>query len=184
MNTPVPLAAPPSPAPRSRRDLDALLENIARLHRERDELRRAQEDALTAVRLRYRARLAELETFLELETGWAEAWARAHPEALAADRTLASPHAVLGFRAEPPRVERASRRWTWSRIAQTLAGLDWGRRYLRTPAPEVDQDALNADLGRLSPDDLRAAGLKIVQGDPFYLMPHAPSADAALREAA
>ena len=167
--TPFPAAAP---AIQTRQHLDAVLENIAHLERERDELRRAQENELAAVRQRYRAPLAEMEHYLVLETSWAETWARAHPGALDADRSLACAHATLGFHATPPRIERASRRWTWSRIAQTLAGLAWGGRYLRIPAPEVDKEALLADLAGLSPLDLRNAGIKIVQGERFFITTH------------
>lgn len=179
--------SPPSPAAataiQTRQQLDAVLENIAQLHRERDELQRAQEQEIAAVRQRYHASLAEMENYLEVETSWAEAWARAHPGAFAADRSLACAHATIGFRALAPRLERASRRWTWSRIALTLAGLDWGRRYLRIPPPEVDKDALLADLDRLSPVDLRAAGLRLAQGEQFFINPH-PPAEPAWQEAA
>jgi len=171
------------PTIRTRQQLEAVLENIAHLQRERDELFRAQENEIAAVRQRYRASLAELEQFIELETSWAEAWARENPGALAADRSLTSPHATIGFRAAPPRIERASRRWTWSRIALTLAGLAWGKRYLRIPAPEVDRDALLADLDRLSPVDLRAAGLRIVQGEHFFINTQ-PTTEPAWQEAA
>ena len=170
--TPSPAAAP---VIQTRQHLEAVLENIAHLQRERDELRRAQEKEIAAVRQRYRAPLAEMEHYLELETSWAESWAREHPGALAADRSLACAHATIGFRAEPPRIERASRRWTWSRIAQTLAGLAWGGPYLRIPAPEVDKEALLADLADLSPIELRNAGLKIVQGERFFITPHQTS---------
>jgi len=134
-----------------------------------------------------------MEHYLDLETSWAEAWARGNPGAFAADRSLACAHATIGFRAAPPRIERASRRWTWSRIAQTLAGLAWGGRYLRVPAPEVDKEALLADLAGLSPLELRNAGIKIVQGERFFITPHphpgaettsAPVAEPAWREAA
>src|SRR5271154_2492402 len=130
--TPSPAA---TPAIQTRQQLDAVLENIAHLQRERDDLRRAQENEIAAVRQRYRAPLAELEHYLDLETSWAESWARGNPEAFAADRSLACAHATLGFRATPPRIERASRRWTWSRIALTLAGVAWGGRSLRVPPP-------------------------------------------------
>ncbi len=175
----LPQAPPAAPAPaiapaiHTRAHHEALVENIARLHAEHNELLRAQENDIAAIRVRYRAHLAEIEKFLDLETGWAEAWARAHPEALSPSRTLACAHATLGFRAEPPRVERASRRWTWSRIAAALGALDWGRRYLRTPALEVDKEAIVADLARLSPVDLRNAGLRVLQGERFFLSPHA-----------
>jgi phage host-nuclease inhibitor protein Gam len=166
-----PSSQPAAPAIQTRQQLDAVLENIAHLQRERDELRRAQENEIAAIRQRYRAPLAEMENYLELEMSWAESWALAHPDAFDADRSLACAHATIGFRAEPPRIERASRRWTWSRIALTLANLAWGSRYLRVPAPEVDKEALLADLASLSPIELRNAGIKIVQGETFFITP-------------
>jgi len=161
--------ATPSPAIKTREQLETALENIAALRREHHDLQRAQENEIAAVRHKYRAQFVELETFLDLETGWVEAWALAHPEAFAADRAIVSAHATIGFRAEAPRLERASRRWTWCRIAHTLATLPWGRRYLRVPPPEVDRDALLADLATLSPTDLRTAGLRVIQGDQFFI---------------
>ena len=167
---PTPFPAPAATTIKTRQQLDVVLENIAALRREHTDLQRAQESEIAAVRCKYRAQLAELETFLDLETSWVETWAHGHPEAFAnAARAVASPHATIGFRAGPPRVERASRRWTWSRIATTLATLPWGRRYLRLPPPEVDRDLLLADLPKLSLTDLRATGLRILQGDQFYL---------------
>jgi len=172
-----------APAIQTRQQLDAVLENIAHLQRERDELYLTQENEIAAVRQRYRAPLAEMEHYLDLETSWAESWARGNPDAFTAERSLACAHATIGFRATPPRIERASRRWTWSRIALTLAGLAWGKRYLRIPSPEVDKDALLADLADLSPVELRNAGIKVAQGESFFITPHQP-AEPAWQEAA
>src|ERR1700677_3444050 len=117
MNLPViaPLPAPPEISTRA--ELEALLENIAELRREREAAFAAQEAELAAVRQRHRAQLTELQNLLALETSWAEAWTRQHRGELSADGTLGFANATLGFRAGGPRVERASRRWTWSRIA-------------------------------------------------------------------
>jgi phage host-nuclease inhibitor protein Gam len=172
---PSPVAAP---AIQSRAQLDALLENIVHLQRARDELRQVQENEIAAIRQRYRAPLAELDHYLDLETSWAEAWARAHPDALGPGRSLACAHATLGFQSEATRIERGSRRWTWSRIALTLAEFAWGKRYLRVPEPEVDKDALLADLAHLSLLDLRDAGIKVVKGDRFFITPHAATETA------
>jgi len=163
--------AAPTVAVRTRQQLDVLLENIATLQRERARLLATQEKEIAAVRQRHRAALTEVETFLRAETSWAETWAQAHPEALAG-RKLVSSHATLGYRAGPPHIDRASRRWTWTRIATTLAGLAWGQRYLRLPAPEVDKEALAADLGKLSLTDLRNAGMIVTQGETFFIEPH------------
>jgi len=172
MNPPNLTPLPAAPEVRTRAQLEALLENIAELERERAALWHAQETELAAVRARYRAQLTELQQLLALETGWAEAWARKNRSELGADGTLATVQATLGFRAEPPRLERASRRWTWSRIAATLAALPWGARYLRTPEPVVDAEAIVADLGTLSREVLRAAGMDVIEGDQFVLTVH------------
>jgi phage host-nuclease inhibitor protein Gam len=175
--------APSVPAIRTRAHLEALLENIAELHREREAAWQAQEAEIAEVRGRHRAQLTELQNLLALETSWAEAWARGHRAELDADWTLTSAHATLGFRAGPPRIERASRRWTWSRIATTLAGLPWGKRYLRIPEPVVDQEAIVADLGKLSREELRAAGMDVIDGEQFFLVPRAEESPAENSEA-
>jgi phage host-nuclease inhibitor protein Gam len=183
--TPPPTLSPAAlPAIHTREQLEAVLENIAHLHLARNELRRAQEDEIAAIRQRYRAPLAEMSQYLELETSWTEAWAHQHPESFVAGRSLVSAHATIGFCATAPRIERASRRWTWSRIAATLGELAWGKRYLRVPAPEVDKEALVADLASLSAEDLRSAGMIVVQGEQFFLTPHSEPQNASAHEPA
>ncbi len=182
--TPLPsLPVTAAPAIQTREQLEAVLENIADLQRERDALHHEQEKEIALVRQRYRGPLTEVENYLTSETSWVEAWVLAHPEILAADRSLTCAHVTIGFRAEAPRIERASRRWTWSRIAETLAGLTWGQRYLRTPPPEVDKDAILGDLPHLSLEDLRLAGMRVAQGERFFITPHS-AAEPAWREAA
>src|SRR5277367_3363915 len=97
-------------------------------------------------------------------------------------------HAVIGFRVSPPRIDRASRKWTWAEVAVKLSELAWGRRYLRTPAPEVNKEALLADRAELSTAELKQAGIKIVQDERFYITPHreetSAEAESAWQEAA
>jgi len=164
--------SPVSPTIINRRQLDAVVENIVQLRLERIELLCAQEQEIAAVRQKYRAPLAEVERYLLLETSWAETWARDNPAAFAEKRSLDGPHATIGFRTTPPQVERASRKWTWTAAALKLAETAWGRRYLRTPAPEVNKEAILADRATLSAEELRQAGLKILQGERFYIEPH------------
>jgi phage host-nuclease inhibitor protein Gam len=179
-----PLPAAPSPEVRTRAQLEALLENIAELTREREAAFRAQEAELAEVRARHRAELTGLQQLLALEIGWAEAWARVNRAELGAAGELSTAHATLGFRAESPRIERASRRWTWSRIAATLAALPWGARYLRAPEPVVDAEAIVADLGKLSREELRAAGMDVVEGEEFFLETRGEQTASQWREAA
>ncbi len=184
MNCPVIAALPAAPEVSSRAQLEVLLENIAELRREREAAFAAQEAELAAVRARHRLHLAELQRLVELETGWAEAWAREHRGELGANGTFSCAHATLGFRAGAPRVERASRRWTWSRIAAALVAVPWGARYLRVPEPVVDAEAIAADLGKLSREELRAAGMEVVEGEQFFLEVDEAEGATELREAA
>lgn len=173
-----PAPAPIQPAIQTREQLETVLENIVHLQQERGEMWHTLERELTAVRQKYQPPLAEMDRYLAAELSWVEAWTLAHPELLGSGRALDCAHATIGYRALPPRIERASRRWTWTRIALTLADLPWGRRYLRQPEREVDKDALLADLAELSPHELRAAGIKVLQGERFFLTPKSPGGNA------
>ena len=170
--TPTTFHQPSVPVVQTREQLEAVLENIAQMRRDHDELWREREKEIAAVREKYQPSLSDTERCLDLETSWAETWARNHPEFFGADRSLTCGQVTISFRAEPPRIERASRRWNWSRIAATLAETGWGKRYLRTPPSEVDKEAIAADLATLSPVELRNAGLKIIQGERFVLTIH------------
>jgi phage host-nuclease inhibitor protein Gam len=163
---------PDAPRIQNREELDAVVENIVQLQLERDELEIAREQEITAIRRKYGAPLAELERYLRLEMSWVTIWATEHPGEFSDRRTLECAHATIGFCATPPRVARASRKWTWSGIAARLGETTWGRHYLRQTAPEVDKEALLADRLELDADELRQAGLKIVQDERFYITPH------------
>jgi len=180
--TPLSVPAAAQPTITSRHELDAVVENIVQLQLNRAELEREQEQEIAAVRQKFRAPLAEIERYLTLETSWVEDWARRHPDTFRDRQSLPLTHAVIGFRTSPCRVDRASRKWTWSAIAQKLGELAWGRRYLRQPALEVNKEALLADRAELSPTELRAAGLKIVQEERFYIAPHRETESASAEE--
>jgi phage host-nuclease inhibitor protein Gam len=152
--------------------LDAVVANIVSLQLEQIEVLQAQADEIAAVREKYRATLTELDRFLQIESAWVETWARQNPNVFSGERTLRCTQATIGFRTIAPQVERASRKWSWTEAALKLAESAWGRRYLRIPAPEVNKEAILNDQATLSPEALREVGIKIVQGERFYLERH------------
>jgi phage host-nuclease inhibitor protein Gam len=177
---PIPHPSQPAvPAIQTLQELDAVVENIVQLQLNRASLERDQEQEIAGIRQKYRSPLAELDRYLLLETTWVENWARANSEAFPERRSLACTHATIGFRVSPPRVDRASRKWTWTDIALKLGELAWGRRYLRQPALEVNKEALLADRAELVAPELRKVGLKIVQEERFFLTPHGPTPGSA-----
>jgi len=163
------------PTIRTRDQLNAVVENIVLLRLEQAELDRAQAGEIAAIREKYRASLTEVDRYLQMEIAWVEAWARQNPAEFTGERTIDCPHARIGYRVMSPRVERASRRWTWTEAASALAEKEWGRRYLRTPEPEVDKEAILADLATLPAEDLRQVGIKVVQGERFFIEPRGES---------
>jgi len=165
-------ATSPAPAIQTFQQLDTVVENIVQLQLQRAKLECAQEQEIAAIRQKYRPPLAELERYLTLETAWAETWARANPGAFGEKRSLECTHAMIGFHVTPPRVERASRKWTWSAIVVKLGETAWGKRYLRSPAPEVNKEAILADRTHLPAEELRLAGIKIIQQERFFITPH------------
>src|SRR5580700_782838 len=92
--------------------------------------------------------------------------------------------ATVGFRTEPPSVEKSSRKDTWSAIAQRLEALEWGARYVNTPEPEVDKKALLADREKLSLEQLSEAGIRFEQDELFYITPKSEVAARTVLEAA
>jgi phage host-nuclease inhibitor protein Gam len=167
---------PALPTIQTRHELDAVVENVVQLQLARAALERDQEQEIAGVRQKFRGPLAELDRYLLLETTWVENWARSNADAFPDDaRSLACTHATLGFRVSPARVDRASRKWTWTEIASKLGDIAWGRRYLRQPAPEVNKEALLADRAELDPAELRKCGVKIVQEERFFIAPHGPT---------
>jgi phage host-nuclease inhibitor protein Gam len=170
---------PTAPTIQNRQELDAVIENIIQLQLDRADIERDQDREITEVRQKYRAPLAEMDRYLLLETTWVETWARTHPDVFPEKRSLACTHATIGFRVTPPRIDRASRKWTWTEIASKLSDLAWGRRYLRQPAPEVNKEAILADRAELAATELRKVGIKIVQEERFFITPHTTNPDSS-----
>lgn len=165
----------PMPTPitiHSRADMEAVLENIVQLQLARAELEAAQERAVTAVREKYREELEQIDGFLQLETSWAEAWARQNPDVFSEKKSLEFTHATIGFRQHPMKVERLSKDCPWPKLAERLTQLPWGERYLRQPPQEIDKEAILAARAELTPAQLRQAGIKLVQEERFYISPH------------
>lgn len=152
---------------------EAVVENIVELKRSRAEIIATLDREIAAVREKYQKLIAEMDGHLRTETEWAQTWFSQHPEVMDEKRSLRLPCATVGFVPTDRTVARASRRWTWGKIAKALADLPWGKDYLRQPDPEVDKAKILANLATLSVTDLRQAGLKIIDGERFCIEPKA-----------
>jgi hypothetical protein len=159
------------PVIKTRAQFEIVVENIVEMKRSRADAVNMMEMEIAAVREKHQKLILEIEHHLRAETEWAQMWFLQHPEVMDKDRALKLNVATVGLVSSGRELVRASRRWTWTRIAEALGQLPWGKNYLRQPEPEVDKDKVLANLAVLDPVELRAAGLKVIEGEHFFIEP-------------
>jgi len=157
------------PTIKNRKQLEVVVENILALRSERAALEQAQEAEIAAIREKYRIPLAGIVSTLNTEMSWVEAWAKDHPEEFGGLRFTICAGARLAFTKVGPFLDTLSRKWTWAKAREALQALPWGEKFLRQPPLEIDKEAVMAARASLSIEDLRAAGLKVVDGERFSL---------------
>lgn len=80
-------------------------------------------------------------------------------------------NAVIGFRKNPPKVDKVVNKDTFEAIAKRLLAVPWGAPFVRTGEPEVNKEALLSEHANLDEAALRAVGIKITQGETFFIEP-------------
>lgn len=92
--------------------------------------------------------------------------------------------AVFGFELTPWRVETTSKKIKWKHVVARLLRMAWGKAYLRTPAQQLDKEALLADREKLKHEQLISAGIQFLQDEQFFIRPKPETALATVKEAA
>lgn len=99
-----------------------------------------------------------------------------HPELFPADkRSLDFGNARVGFRTNPPKVEMTLKKDAWENVAFRIQAQPWGEPYVRETI-ECNKDVLIANRKDLTPEQLKAVGIDITQGETFYIAPNNESA--------
>ncbi len=80
-------------------------------------------------------------------------------------------NAVIGFRTNPPKVTKRVGNDTEAAIVERLEALPWGEKYVKYASPGLDKDALLKDRATLTESQLAQAGIRIVQGQTFFIDP-------------
>jgi phage host-nuclease inhibitor protein Gam len=169
----------------SREALDAAVAETATLKIEYAAAKAAMELEIARVQERHQEQLLALGKRIETREAGVFVYCQQHRAQLFTDKkSIDFLQATVGFRTGPPSVEKSSRKETWASVAQRLEGLDWGHRYVSTPAPEVDKKALLADREKLSGGQLAEAGLRFEQDEVFYITPKSEVAEKTRMEAA
>jgi phage host-nuclease inhibitor protein Gam len=157
----------------SRQGLEATVAEAATLKIKYAGAKADMELEIAAVQERHRQYLLDLSRQIEIKEAGVFIFCQQHrielfPEKKSIDFLLAT----VGFRTEPPSVEKASKKDTWTAIAKRLEALDWGAPYVNIPEPEVDKKALLDDREELSLEQLSEAGLRFERDENFYITPN------------
>lgn len=162
----------------SRESLDAAVASVAQLKIEYTQAVAAMELEIAAVQERHQARLLALSQQVESKEAGIYVFCQQHrAELFPKQKSLDFLLATVGFRTDPPSVEKVSKKDTWTTIAQRLEALSWGESYVRQPEPEVNKKALLDARGTLTPEQLAAAGIKFEQEEQFFIEPKSEVAD-------
>lgn len=119
----------------------------------------------------------------------AQLFAESRPDLFAAAgssglRSRVYRNAVVGFRTNPPKVEKRVSKDTWEAIIGRLSGTPWGYAYVTTPDPVLDKEGLLRDRASLDAAQLASVGIAIHQAETFFVKPAFESVGQVTKEAA
>jgi phage host-nuclease inhibitor protein Gam len=169
----------------SREALDAAVAEVATLKLRFAAAKTEMELEIARVQERHQEQMLTLAKQIEIREAGIFVHCQQHREQLFPDKkSIDFLLATVGFRTEPPSVEKSSRKDTWAAVAQRLEASPWGARYVNNPEPEVDKKALLADREKFSLEQLSEAGIRFEQDEVFYITPKSEVAARTVLEAA
>lgn len=151
----------------SRDEAEESMGALAYAVHQRDKLTAKMNLKLTAIRDQFEPEIANLSVVIDAETKRLRAFADNNPQLFERSRSLKLVHGIIGYR-------------LGNFALKTVKGITWARAinlirdqlpaYIRTKL-EVDKEAILADRGRLTHDDIQRVGLRIEQAETFYADP-------------
>lgn len=152
--------------------LDAAVARVVMLKNRHNSLVADKEKELIAVEKKHQTSIgACLEQIADLESLVVEYCALHRADVFAEKKSRETGLAVFGFELMPHRVETSSKKIKWRDVVARLLRLDWGKAYVRQAEPAPDKKALIDDRDKLTPEQLTAAGICIVQEEQFFIRP-------------
>ncbi len=146
--------------------------------------RRAKADqAIAEINAEFEAANAERMAEVEALASAAHIYCEANPAVLDRGRSREMANAIVGFRTNPPKVDKVASKDTFEAIARRMQAQVWAQPFLKIAEPEINKELLLSERENLKADELAAVGLKIVQGETFFITPKAESAEPARIEA-
>jgi phage host-nuclease inhibitor protein Gam len=169
----------------SRESLESTVAQHVQLSIELVEKKAAMEREIAQVQEKHQKGILETTQQIAIKEASIYTYCQAHrstlfPEKKSIDLLLAT----VGFRTNPPSVEKVGKKVTWDDIAKRLQATDWGADYITDPTPEVSKVKLLADREKLDKEKLQQVGIIIDQEEEFFIKPKSEVAEESKKEAA
>jgi phage host-nuclease inhibitor protein Gam len=164
--------------------LEAAVAQYVRLKLEKAEKEIKIEQEKAEIDAKHQSALVEMNDAIEAVEIAAEVYCERHPEIFGEAKSIDLVLAKIGYRTNPPKVEKNRGKEKWELIAARLLSTDWGEKYIRYPDPEVNKEALIADRAVLTEDQLEDAGVSVVQEETFFIEPKTTAVQGLSKEAA
>lgn len=169
----------------SREAMEAIVADIVALKLDYVQRTALMEKEIAEVQKRHQEGILSVAQQLQIKEAGVYTYCQEHrkelfPEKKSIDLLLAT----IGFRTNPPSVEKITRKDTWEDIARRLETTSWGKDYVTEPAPEISKVKLIADRDKLNAEKLRVIGVRIDQDEEFFIKPKSEVAEESKQEAA
>ena len=171
------IARPARPVITTRSEAEHMAADCAARINSRKALEVQMDNELAAIKDRYKEAIGEANEAIDRMSADLQQWAESHSAEFGKRRSLDLVHAVIGFRIHPPKLKPLAK-WTWQKVKDALCSQEWGAAYLRVKE-DVDKDNILRDIssGTLSPDELSAIGVRVVQEEQFFVNPKLTDAE-------
>jgi phage host-nuclease inhibitor protein Gam len=180
-----------APALKTRAEFDETVDRCVELQNKLDLLTARQARAQQRVLAAFALKMEPIETELKLRAAEAEKYADEHRAEIIPDKSKSAQTALgtFGYRTGNPTTKTLSKAWTWEKIIEALKASKLGAYLVNKP--EVAKAKILADgkTGILTnaegqPVALSAVGIKIDQGEVFYIEPKTDGTPTIKAEAA
>ncbi len=157
------------PVIRTREEMESLVNEITLTKLNERKITAQMDLQIASVRERYELQLGECKKFIEEKTELARVWAEAHPEEFGKKKSIDFLAGTVGFRTGTPKLALLNRSWTWEKVLRAVETLL--PNFIRTKT-EIDKENIIAQRADIGDDYLATLGIKVTQGESFFVEPN------------
>ena len=154
----------------SRDEAEAVMHELALAANSRRKFVARMDTKILDVQNQFAPAIAECDAAIKAKTDALRAWAEANPQEFGKRKSIDFLSGILGFRTGTPKLALLNRAWNWEKVTDAVC--HHLPNFVRSK-PEVDKEAI---IGQRDEEEIQAVlprcGLKVVQGESFYVEPH------------